>query len=240
MDTSRLTDSNQEPDITTPVSGQPTKKLPALRIEKRQRLYHRQYRYAIELSWQGFEYLNRLDLQTVTSQFNRRVSYGWNRTYLTLDQVVAVAHWLHDFEQRHSEVKAVNSWHTRFYYTNDVDDIHSLAQCPEIRVVDFREADVCLTDGVLIRKNNPYQYRTYFRERKMSDPAEGIAFLERISAYGDYFGLNPTTRRRLAFGRHRYPFTRSCWVDHNNPGDRVLLEMLLPGFLGRTIAIQDK
>jgi len=214
--------------------------LPTLKTEQRQRLYYQQYRYAIELHWQGFEYLNRLDLQAVISQFNRRVSYSWKKSYITLEQAVAVAHWLHDFELRHSEVKAVNSWYTRFYYTNDAGDIHQLSQCPEVRVVSFREADVCLTDGVLIRKNNPYRYRTYFRERPVSDPAEGVAFLEKITAYGDYFGLNPTTRIRLGFGRHRYPFTRHSYIDHNSASDRVMLEMIMPGFLGRTIAIQAK
>jgi hypothetical protein len=214
--------------------------LPTLKTEQRQRLYYQQYRYAIELHWQGFEYLNRLDLQAVISQFNRRVSYSWKKSYITQEQAVNVAHWLHDFELRHSEVKAVNSWYTRFYYTNDAGDIHQLSQCPEVRVVSFREADVCLTDGVLIRKNNPYRYRTYFRERPVSDPAEGVAFLEKITAYGDYFGLNPTTRIRLGFGRHRYPFTRHSYIDHNSASDRVMLEMIMPGFLGRTIAIQAK
>ncbi len=216
------------------------KKLPTLKTEQRQRLYYKQYRYAIELNWSGFEHLNRLDLQAVTSRFNQRVSYSWNRSWLTLEQVVAVAHWLHDFEQQHSEVKAVNNWHTRFYYTNDAGDVHRLARCPEVRVVGFRQADVCLTDGVLIRKNNPFRYRTYFRERRLSDPAEGVAFLEKITAYGDYFGLNPTTRLRLAMGRHSYPFSRHSYIDHNSESDRVMLAMIMPGFLGRTIAIQAK
>jgi len=214
--------------------------LPTLKTEQRQRLYYQKYRYAIELSWQGFEYLNRLDLQSVMYRYNQQVRYSWKKSYITQEQAVMVAHWLHDFELQHSEVKAVNNWYTRFYYTNDASDIHRLAQCPEVRVVSFREADVCLTDGVLIRKNNPYRYRTYFRERPVSDPADGLAFLDKITAYGDYFGLNPTTRIRLGFGKHRYPFTRHSYIDHNSESDRVMLEMIMPGFLGRTIAIQAK
>jgi hypothetical protein len=214
--------------------------LPTLKTEQRQRLYYQQYRYAIELHWQGFEYLNRLDLESVMYRYNQQVRYSWKKSYITQEQAVTVAHWLANFEQQHSEVKAVNSWYTRFYYTNDAGDIHRLAQCPEVRVVSFREADVCLTDGVLIRKNNPFRYRTYFRERPVSDPADGPAFLEKITAYGDYFGLNPTTRIRLALGRHRYPFTRHSYIDHNSESDRVMLAMIMPGFLGRTIAIQAK
>lgn len=214
--------------------------LPVLKIEQRQRLYYQQYRYAIELNWQGFEYLNRLDLESVLKRYNQQVRYGWKSHYITQEQVVTVAQWVADFEQQHSKVKAVNSWHTRFYYTNDASDIHVLTRCPEVRVVSFREADVCLTDGVLIRKNNPFRYRTYFRERPVSDPAEGVAFLEKINLYGDYFGLNPTTRQRLAMNRHRYPFTRHSYIDHNSASDRIMLEMIFPGFLGRTIAIQAK
>jgi hypothetical protein len=214
--------------------------LPALKTEQRQRLYHKQYRYAIELNWTGFEYLNRLDIESVIHRYNQQVKYNWSKTHVTQEQVVTVAQWLANWEQQHSAVKAVNSWFTRFYYTNDAGDINLLARCPEARVVSFREADVCLTDGVLIRKNNPFQYRTYFRERRIADPAQGVAFLEKITAYGDYFGLNPTTRLRLALGRHSYPFTRHSYIDHNSAADRVMLEMILPGFLGRTIAIQAK
>jgi hypothetical protein len=64
--------------------------------------------------------------------------------------------------------------------------------------------------------------------------------LEKINAYGDYFGLNQTTRLRLGMGRHNYPFTRHSYIDHNSAADRVMLEMIIPGFLGSTIAIQAK
>ena len=216
------------------------KTLPTLKTEQRQRLYYKQYRYAIELMWPGFEYLDNLDLKRVIAQFNRRVAYRWNQTTLTQEQVVIVAHRLADFEQFRVDIKAVNQWHTRFYYTNNSTDISVLQKIPEIAVVSFRVADVCLPDGVLLRKNNPYRYRTYFRERRLSDPAEGVAFLEKITAYGDYFGLNPTTRLRLAMGRHSYPFSRHSYIDHNSAADRVMLEMIMPGFLGSTIAIQAK
>jgi hypothetical protein len=216
------------------------KKLPTLKIEQRQRLYYKQYRYAIELNWSGFEYLDNLALSRVIAQFNRRVAYSWNRTYLTQEQVVMVAHHLADFEQSRVDIKSVNQWHTRFYYTNNATDIEVLKKIPEIAVVSFREADVCLPDGVLLRKNNSYKYRTYFRERKMADPAQGVEFLEKITAYGDYFGLNPTTRLRLAMGRHSYPFTRHSYIDHNSESDRVMLALIMPGFLGSTIAIQAK
>jgi hypothetical protein len=154
--------------------------------------------------------------------------------------VVLVAHHLADFERARPNIKVVNQWHTRFYYTNNSNDIKVLKRNPEISVVSFREADVCLPDGVLLRRNNPYRYRTYFRERKMADPAQGVEFLEKITAYGDYFGLNPTTRLRLALGRHSYPFTRHSYIDHNSEADRVMLEMIMPGFLGSTIPIQAK
>jgi len=211
-----------------------------LKTEQRQRLYYKQYSYAIELMWPGFEYLDSLDLSRVIAQFNRRVTYSWNRTYLTQEQVVLVAHHLADFEHSRVDIKTVNQWHTRFYYTNNPNDIDVLRKIPEISVVSFRKADVCLPDGVLLRKNNPYRYRTYFRERKMADPQQGVAFLEKINAYGDYFGLNHTTRLRLGMARHNYPFTRHSYIDHNCAADRVLLEMILPGFLGSTIAIQAK
>ena len=212
-----------------------------LKIEQRQRLYYQQYRYAIELIYDGFEFLDRLEPEEVLNQHGRRSQYSWRRQLQTIpiDQLLLVATELADVEQKHPDAKAVNSWHTRFYYTNSDTLVYRLACVPEVQIRSYRQADVCLPDGVIIRKNNPYQYRTYFRERKI-DPARGAEFLAAVRKYGDYFSLNNSTQLRLAMNRHHYPFSRHSYVDHHSEHDRVMLEMMLPGYLGRTLPIQAK
>lgn len=212
-----------------------------LKIEKRQRLYYQQYRYAIELGYPGFEFLDRLEPEAVLAQYSRRSQYSWRRQLqlVSIEQILLVATDLADVEQKYPDSKAVNSWHTRFYYTNSDLLVYRLERVPEVQVRSYRQADVCLPDGVIIRKNNPYQYRTYFRERKI-DPERGVEFLEAVRKYGDYFSMNDTTRLRLAMNRHHYPFSRHSYIDHHSEHDRVMLEMMLPGYLGRTLPIQAK
>jgi hypothetical protein len=214
-----------------------------LKIQQRQRLYYHQYRYAIELSYKGFEFMDRIEPESVVNQFNRRRSYSWRSNEWhqgMLDELLLVASEIQKVEQQYAgQFKVTNSWHTRFYYTNNDLLVHALQRVPEVEVVDYREAVASLPDGVVLRKNNPYQYRTYFRERKI-DPERGVEFLEAVRKYGDYFNLNDTTRKRLAMNRAHYPFSRHSYIDHHTEHDRVMLEMMLPGYLGRTLPIQAK
>jgi hypothetical protein len=219
------------------------KETPSLKTEQRQRLYYHQYQYAIELNYQGFEFMDRIEPESVINQFNRRRSYSWRSNEWhqgMLDELLLVASELQKVEQKYAgQIKVTNSWHTRFYYTNSDLLIFPLERVPEISVVKYREAVVSLPDGVILRKNNPYQYRTYFRERKI-DPERGVEFLEAVRKYGDYFNMNETTRLRLAMRKYHYPFSRHSYIDHHSEHDRVMLEMMLPGYLGRTLPIQAK
>jgi hypothetical protein len=189
--------------------------------------------------------MDRLEPEYVLAQYARRNQYHWqNKPANTRDswekKLLKVAKHLQTFEHEFSDTKTINSWHSRFYYTNHDTAINALKQISEITVVRYRQADVCLPSGVLLRKNNPYQYRTYFRERRLDSPDRGLEFLKAIKKYGNYFRLNDTTQRRLALNKHRYPFGRHSYIEHNSSGDRVMLEMMLPGFFGSTIPIQAK
>jgi hypothetical protein len=210
-----------------------------LKSEARQSLYYRKYKYAINLCYLGFEFLNNLDSNRIVDYYKNKQQYSWKPT-VSLEQVLLVADQLQKFELTCPDIKSINSWHNRFYYTNSDTAINQLSRISEIQVVRYREADVCLPDGVLLRKNNPYQYRTYFRERRIDNPARGVEFLESINKYGDYFRLNASTRLRLVAGKYKYPFGRHSFIEHNGPGDRLMLEMLLPGFFGPTLPIQTK
>jgi hypothetical protein len=219
------------------------KKPLSLKTEQRQRLYYHQYRYAIELNYTGFEVMNRIEPESVINEYHRRRSYSWRAAewhQSKLDELILVASELEKIEQRYAgQFKVTNSWHTRFYYTNSDLLIFPLERVPEIAVVNYREAVASLPDGVVLRKNNPYQFRTYFRERKI-DPERGVEFLEAVRKYDDYFNLNDTTRLRLAMRKYHYPFSRHSYIDHHSEHDRVMLEMMLPGYLGRTLPIQAK
>jgi hypothetical protein len=219
-------------------------KAPAtLKSEDRQKLFYRKYRYAIHLRYQGFEYLDNLDSEYITRQYGYKQGYTWRGLAvpaITLEQLLLVGGQLQQFELDYPDHKKINSWHDRFYYINSDTAIGKLRQISEISVVKYREANVCLPDGVLLRKNNPYQYRTYFRERRIEDPTRGQKFLESINKYGDYFRLNNSTRSRLASARYKYPFSPNSFIEHNGLGDRLMLEMLLPGFFGATLPIQTK
>ena len=211
------------------------------RLEQRQRLYYRKYLYAIDLEYQGFKYLDRNDISSLAPYaYATRQSYrtfGNNST--TMERMMQTATALKDFELASSDFKTFSTYNHRFYYVNDDRAIDKLLKIPNINLWDYRKADVCLPDDVIIRKNNPYQYRTYFRERKIT-PTRALEFLNKIIPYGDYFSMSEATRSRIARCKYSYPFARHSYIDHHDKNDRLMLEMLLPGYFSTTLPIQTK
>ena len=208
-------------------------------LEKRQRLYYRKYQYAVNLWYPGFKIMNNLDLDRIGSEWYRTVSF-YNFHTCRLEEVLKTASRLLDIENsKDFEFKVSNSWNNRFYYFNNPSYIDRFTKVPHAEVIDCREAEVCLPDGVVLLKNPKYRYRTYFRERKItSDRSQ--EFLKKLNAYGDYFYMNPSTKQRLTQNSFRYPFSRNSFIDYSNSQDRLLLEMLLPGYFGSTMPIQAK
>jgi hypothetical protein len=126
-----------------------------------------------------------------------------------------------------------------FVYTNNADDYERIQKIPHATVGSYRKALVTQPAGVLLRRNPKYQYRSYFREKRM-DPEQGQQFLQFVISRGDYFNLDYTTRMRLGLGRHRYPFARHSYIEHNSPLDVTMIEMVMPGAIRQTLPIQAK
>jgi hypothetical protein len=205
--------------------------------EDRSRLYHNQYRYAVEIRYPGSRYIGVLNPERVMTQYRSMTMQSWNLPAVaTREQVLEV---VDDLISLGPKIKLTTSWENMFVYTNDANDYVKIRKIPHVEVGGYREALVTQPTGVLLRRDPKYQYRSYFREKQM--PIEkSQEFVQFVDSRGDYFNLDRTTRYRLTSGRHRYPFARHSFIEYNNPLDLTMLEMVIPGAIRQTLPIQAK
>jgi hypothetical protein len=161
---------------------------------------------------------------------------AWHTPEVELANVLEVAQGLIDLGPK---IKLTTSWNNMFVYTNDADDYERIQKIPHVTAGSYREALVTQPAGVLLRRNPKYLYRSYFREKRM-EPDRNQEFLQFVLSRGDYFNLDFATRHRLGSGRHRYPFCRHSYIEHNSPLDLTMLEMVIPGAIRQTMPIQAK
>jgi hypothetical protein len=219
-------------------------------IQQRQQLYFDQYRYAVCISNWLFRYLDRLEPSAIADSWERLKQIGW---WMKPDQimnteltpVLELADAIRDVEQRWTGFKCVNSWQSRYYYTNDLAMAQALQAVPDCRLQYFREAQPCLPRDVVQLKNSQHSYRSWLRERRVS-VEQAQHFWNFLTQRGDHYRVNPDTRRRLYSmatnpqSRIRYPFGRHSYIDHHSDQDLTMIELVLPGFIRKTLPIQTK
>jgi len=205
--------------------------------EDRSRLYHNQYRYAVEIRYPGSRYIGVLNHERVMTQYRSMTMQSWNLPAVaSRDEVLQV---VTDLIELGPKIKLTTSWENMFVYTNDLNDYAKIQKIPYIEVGSYREALVTQPSGVLLRRNPKYQYRSYFREKRMLIE-KSQEFAQFVASRGDYFNLDRATRSRLTSGRHHYPFARHSYIEYNSPLDLTVLEMVIPGAIRQTMPIQDK
>jgi len=129
--------------------------------------------------------------------------------------------------------KSVNS-STMWIYTNHPDDFKHLGAIEGSRVEYCTEADVCLQPGVVTLNNPQHQYRTYFKDRWLS--REQLASVVRyFSTRSDQFRMAPSFQDLVA-GRRMW-MTSNHFVDHNEPGAELLINLACPGLVRKTLPI---
>jgi hypothetical protein len=171
------------------------------------------------------------------TQYRTMTMQSWNLPAVaSRDEVLQV---VDDLISLGSKIKLTTSWENMFVYTNDANDYVKIRKIPHVEVGSYREALVTQPSGVLLRRNPKYQYRSYFREKRIL-PEKSLEFVQFVDSRGDYFNLDRATRYRLTSGRHHYPFARHSYIEYNSPLDQTMLEMVIPGAIRQTMPIQDK
>lgn len=119
-------------------------------------------------------------------------------------------------------------------YTNNPEDFADITSIPGGEVLYINQAKVTLTANAVTLKHPRHSFRTYFKERWLSN--DELAILRRyFDTRRDLFRLGPgfakvvTGRRMWLMGNH--------FVDHDEPNADFLINMAVPGIVKKTLPI---
>jgi len=119
-------------------------------------------------------------------------------------------------------------------YTNNPEDFEDIAIIPTGQVLYINQAEVTLTPNAVTLKYPQHAFRTYFRERWLTN--DELATLRRyFDTRRDIFRLCPGFAK-LVQGRRMW-VAGNHFVDHNEPNADFLINMAVPGVVRKTLPI---
>jgi hypothetical protein len=119
-------------------------------------------------------------------------------------------------------------------YTNNPEDFKDIASIPTGEILYINQAEVTLTANAVTLKNPRHAFRTYFRDRWLSN--------DELTALRRYFNARPGLFRqgpgfaKLVQGRRMW-MASNHFVDHDEPNADFLINMAVPGIVRKTLPI---
>ena len=119
-------------------------------------------------------------------------------------------------------------------YTNNPEDFADIVSIPTGEILYINQAEVTLTANAVTLKHPKHAFRTYFRERWLSN--DDLAILRRyFDTRRDIFRLGPGFAN-LVTGRRMWLMS-NYFVDHDEPRADFLINMAVPGIVRKTLPI---
>ena len=119
-------------------------------------------------------------------------------------------------------------------YTNNPEDFEDIAIIPTGEILYINQAEVTLTPDAVTLKHPRHAFRTYFRERWLTN--DELEILRRyFDTRREIFRLGPGFAK-LVEGRRMW-IASNFFVDHNEPRADFLINMAVPGVVRKTLPI---
>lgn len=215
-------------------------------------LFFGKYRYSARFDLEELGIIRKLDVDIIDElaaernawrqQHQRLYSIGRGKTWQITPEVTDKLKRMCNLLAQHKEhIKFVVSYDRGYVYTNDL-ELVKLIYCTDF-VGDFQaqEAVQVCPAGTIALKDPKWTHRTYFKSKTVSD-------IQRDTLV-NY--LNSRENVRLSPGLAEWTKTKAAhywktWVqdyyfiDHNNDGEVLFLNMVVPRITGRTLNIIAK
>ena len=204
--------------------------------QSRDRLYFDQYQYSMRFRFDYSGSLRILDRKAVRISMHNHALWS-RRTPLIqqeLDHVLGMCDLIKSITVPYKRT-VFNNW--QYFYTNHTEFFDQLAAYPGVKYVSYNQAQLDRPRDVIVLEHSDYKLRSYFAERWYT-PDQLQTLSKFILDRSTQFRITPNWRGRLP-KKHCY-ITRSFFVDHNDPSDVLLLQMVLPGCVRKTLPIVSR
>ena len=202
------------------------------------RLYYDQYEYNLtfRLARAGFLRAKTHELLDNRINWHNETRYKWSGDVSDQDRKN-----LHDFMdvlQGLNPHKLVLTTDHVYIYSNSTEDLDMLVALPYVRYASAFQAVINRPRDTLLLTDPQHRYRTYLKERYMTK--ENMDVLSKfLLSRKDCFRITKDLRRKLAKGDAFYTMSY-YFVDHNNMEDLMMLQIVCPGIVRKTLTIQAK
>ena len=119
-------------------------------------------------------------------------------------------------------------------YTNTLEDFEDIDTVRTGQVLYVNQAVITLTPDAVTLKRPRHQFRTYFRDRWLSD-TELFNLRKYFQTRPDQFRLGPGFKN-LVEGKRMWVMS-NYFVDHNEPQSDFLINLAVPGIVRKTLPI---
>jgi len=235
MDTSRSIDSSPSPEI-----------------QERDRLFYDRYEWSIDFrcnnagclrlrghTWQEYQ----ADVQQSWSWRNTSIIHAYRRVVPTggswkvdIDPIESSS------QSRRLEELARVLWKYRdlaktvcygnwiYVYAHDLAILQDLSGLVPNQNIKLKQARITRERDTLHRKNPQHSYRSFLRSRRLT--VEQKTSLKKFLLAQEQARLGPAFRSWLD---QQFEWTRDYhWLDHDDQGIKTMLEIIVPGLIGRT------
>ena len=124
-------------------------------------------------------------------------------------------------------------------YTNDTDFLNSICELAFIKTFSYSQAVVDLPKDVVLLRHSDYKFRTYLKDRFLDEPSQ-----QRLRTFlldrTDYFRMTRGTLDRLKKSGRFFYTTSWIFLDHHSEHDALMLNLVVPGIVRKTMPIQTK
>jgi hypothetical protein len=115
--------------------------------------------------------------------------------------------------------------------------LSEIGQLPYLNFVSLREAAVTRPSDRVQLRQSQHQFRSWFRERSYT-PEERRLMCDFLMSRKEYFRITPALKKRLTGQSVFNQPTGYDFVDHDSEHDVLMLNMVVPNCIKKTLPIE--
>ena len=212
-------------------------------IEQRSELYYKQYRHCLIWWIPEGNQMRQVSHKSIDSNIYWRNNYlqNWRnqsgrlaisdrdreRLHEVCDLLLAIK----------NPFKKVVCNNTMWFYTNTPEDFTAVVACPGTKLVERKQANVCLPADCVVLNNPQHKFRTYFRERYL-DESQRELIKKYFITRADQFRPSPGFKMLLNGKRMWIP--SNYFLDHDDEKDALFINLACPQLVRKTLPIQAR
>lgn len=204
------------------------------------RLFYDKYTHALSFKLTHVQLCRRWDHRHLNAAIEySNANGGYSRRSSSIDEQDASN--LHNFVDTVAKLddhKIILTWNHAYVYTNNTQDLQDLAELPYVHNLCPTQAVVNRPRDTVLLTDPQHRYRTFLKERYMTPDTMSILSKFLLSR-NDCFRITTDLQRKLAKSNELWTCSY-YFVDHNNLEDLVMLQLVCPGIVRKTLTIQAK